>query len=174
MGAYGKWAGPALSAASFGLESYDVLTNDDLSGWGKARGVSMAAAGAGGAWLGAKAGMALGSAVMPGMGTVAGGLIGGGLGYFAGKYGLGGMWGADPARDYVKLTAPNGAALGAMAAGGGATIQLGEGVVRLDVRVTPEGGVFTQTTVDKPMALLRVEAGSTDPGSFASMSGGRR
>lgn len=170
----GRFLGPGLAVAGAGLESYDVLTNEQLTAMGKARGVTMAAAGAGGALLGAKAGAMLGTAVLPGFGTLAGGLIGGAGGYLLGKYGSGQLWGADPERDYIKVSGANGAKLGAVQPGGQATVQLGEGVLQVQITVNSDGTYGTTANMSQPMQLLRVEAGSTNPGSFASTAGGFR
>lgn len=170
----GRFLGPGLAVAGAGLESYDVLTNEQLTAMGKARGVTMAAAGAGGALLGAKAGAMLGTAVLPGLGTLAGGLIGGAGGYLLGKYGSGQLWGADPERDYIKVSGANGASLGAVQPGGQATVQLGEGVLQVQITVNSDGTYGTQASMTQPMQLLRVEAGSTNPGSFASTAGSFR
>lgn len=172
MAGAGRWLGPAVAALGVGLESYDAITDERLTAMGKARGVSEAFGGAGGAWAGAKAGAALGSLAGP-LGTVAGTLVGGTAGYMLGKWGVSSMWGDNPQRDYVRLTDPKGAALASVPGGGQATVQLGEGVLRLDVRVSSDGSVSTSTETLRPMQLLRVEAGSTDPGSFAALSGGR-
>ncbi len=169
----GRWLGPAVAIGSAGYESYQAITDEQLTAMGKARGVSEAVGGAALAWGGAKAGAALGSMVMPGIGTFAGGLIGGAAGYTLGKLGVSSLWGDNPQRDYVRLTDPKGAALASVPGGGQATVQLGEGVLRLDVRVSSDGSVSTSTETLRPMQLLRVEAGSTDPGSFAALSGGR-
>lgn len=172
MAGAGRWLGPAVAALGVGLESYDAITDERLTAMGKARGVSEAFGGAGGAWAGAKAGAALGSFAGP-LGTVAGTLVGGTAGYMLGKWGVSSMWGDNPQRDYVRLTDPKGAALASVPGGGQATVQLGEGVLRLDVRVSSDGSVSTSTETLRPMQLLRVEAGSTDPGSFSALSGGR-
>lgn len=167
----GRFLGPGLAAAGFGVESYDVITDEQLTTMGKVKGVSAAAGGAAGAWAGAKGGAALGSLIMPGFGTVAGGLIGGAAGYMIGKSAVNWAWGDDPERDFVKLTAPNGQALANVPGGGQATLQIGEGVLRLDVHVRSDGSVGTNMATLQPMQLLRVESGSTDPGSFAGMGG---
>lgn len=111
--------------------------------------------------------------IMPGFGTIAGGLIGGAAGYMIGKSGVNMAWGDDPQRDFVKLTAPNGQTLGNLPGGGQATVQIGEGVLRVDVNVRSDGTVGTSTTTLQPMQLLRVDSGSTDPGSFAALGGSR-
>jgi len=170
----GRFIGPGLAVAGAGLESYDVLTNEQLTAMGKARGVTMAAAGAGGALLGAKGGALLGTAFLPGLGTLAGGLIGGAGGYLAGKFGAGQLWGADPERDYIKVSGANGSSLGAVQPGGQATVQLGEGVLQVQITVNGDGTFGTSANMSQPMQLLRVEAGSTNPGSFASMAGAFR
>lgn len=170
----GRFVGPGLAVAGAGLESYDVITDDQLTTMGKVRGVSMAAAGAGGAYLGAKGGALLGTAVLPGLGTLAGGLIGGAGGYLAGKFGAGLLWGSDPERDYVKVSGANGANLGTLQPGGQATVQLGEGVLQVQITVNADGTYGTNASMSQPMQLLRVEAGSTNPGSFASVAGAFR
>lgn len=169
----GRFVGPGLAVAGFGLESYDVLTDDKLTAMGKTRGVSAALGGAMGAWGGAKLGMLAGAAGGP-LGILAGALIGGSLGYMGGKSGVNWLWGDNPQRDYVKLTAPNGQAMGSLAGGGQTTLQIGEGVLRLDVHVQADGAVSTSMATLQPMQLLRVEGGSTDPGSFSSISRGGR
>lgn len=170
----GRFVGPGLALAGAGLESYDVITDDKLTAMGKARGITMAAAGAGGALLGAKGGAALGTAVLPGLGTLAGGLIGGATGYLVGKYGTGMLWGSDPERDFVKVSGTNGASLATMQAGGQANLQLGEGVLQVQITVNADGTYGTSASMTQPMQLLRVEAGSTNPGSFASVAGAFR
>ncbi len=166
----GRVLGPALAVAGFGLESYDVITDDQLTAMGKAKGVSAAAGGAAGAWGGAKLGMAAGSFAGP-LGTVAGGMFGGAIGYMVGKGGVNWAWGDNPERDFVKLTAPGGQVLAGVPGGGQATVQLGEGLLRLDVHVRNDGSIGTNMTTLQPMQLLRVESGTTDPGSFAGMGG---
>lgn len=170
----GRWLGPGLAVAGLGLESYDVITDEQLTNMGKVKGVSAAFGGAAGAWGGAKAGALLGSAIMPGFGTVAGGLIGGAAGYMAGKSGVNWLWGDNPERDFVKLTAPNGSDMGGLQGGAQTTLQIGEGVLRLDVHIQNDGSVATNMATLQPMQLLRVESGATDPGSFAAMARGGR
>jgi TP901 family phage tail tape measure protein len=174
LGGASRYLGPAAAAAGLGLESYDVITDDGLTAMGKAKGLSAAAVGALGAWGGAKAGALLGSAVLPGIGTVAGGLLGGAAGYMAGNAGTNWLWGNNPQRDYVRLTAPSGQTIGSLPGNGQATVQIGEGTLRIDVQVRSDGTVGTSTSVLQPMQLLRLESGGTDPGSFAGMSGGAR
>lgn len=173
LGGASRYLGPAAAALGLGVESYDAITNDQLTAMGKARAVGMAAGGAGGAWGGATAGAALGSLVLPGIGTLAGGLIGGSLGYLGGKSLTGWGWGADPERDFVKLTAPSGGTLGSLAAGGQTTIQVGQGALQIDVNVNADGSFSASSTVTRPLDLIKVEAGATNPGSFVSMGGGR-
>lgn len=166
----GRFLAPAFAGIGAGIESYDVITDDQLTAIGKARGVSAAIGGAAGAWGGAKLGMLAGSFAGP-VGTVLGGIGGGALGYFGGKGGVNWLWGDNPERDFVQLTAPGGAKLGGLQGGGQTTLQIGEGVLRVDVNVQTDGSVSTQASMMQPMQLLRVEAGATDPGSFAAAAG---
>ena len=165
----GRFLGPGVALAGVGLESYDVMTDERLTAMGKAKGVAGAFAGGAGAFGGAKLGMMLGAGLGP-LGILAGALIGGGLGYMGGK-GLSSWALGSSDRDFVQLTAPGGAKLGGLQGGGQTTLQIGEGVLRVDVNVQSDGGVTTQAAMLRPMQLLRVEAGATDPGSFAGMAG---
>jgi TP901 family phage tail tape measure protein len=167
-----KWLGPAAAVAGFGLESYDAITDEQLTAMGKARGVGIAAAGAGGAWGGAAAGAALGTMVMPGVGTVAGGLLGGALGYWGGEKLMGSIWGQDPKRDFVRATDPNGNVLGQAAQGGVATVELGQGQLQINVQVSSDGTPSVSTSVTREIPLIKIDAGSTNPGSFSAASGG--
>lgn len=169
LGAASRYLGPAAAVAGAGLESYDVITDDSLTTMGKTKGVASALAGGAGAWGGAKLGMLLGAGLGP-LGILAGGLIGGSLGYMGGK-GLSSWAMSNPERDFVQLTAPGGAKLGGLQGGGQTTLQIGEGVLRVDVNVQTDGSVSTQASMMQPMQLLRVEAGATDPGSFAAAAG---
>jgi len=169
LGAASRYLGPAAAVAGAGLESYDVITDDSLTTMGKTKGVASALAGGAGAWGGAKLGMLLGAGLGP-LGILAGGLIGGSLGYMGGK-GLSSWAMSNPERDFVQLTAPGGAKLGGLQGGGQTTLQIGEGVLRVDVNVQTDGSVSTQASLMQPMQLLRVEAGATDPGSFAAAAG---
>lgn len=171
LGSASRWLGPAAAVAGLGLESYDVITDQQLTAMGKARGVSMAVGGAGGAWGGAVGGAALGSMVLPGIGTVAGGLIGGALGYWGGKSLTGAAWGSDPNRDFVRVTDPKGAALGSLSQAGQTTLQLGEGRLQVDVRVQADGSSTVSAAVLSPLPLIRVDAGATNPGSFSALGG---
>lgn len=172
-GGAGRLLGPGLALAGLGVESYDVITDDQLTTMGKVKGVSAAAGGAAGAFAGAKGGAILGSMIMPGFGTVAGGLIGGAAGYMLGKSGVNWAWGDNPERDFVKLTAPGGQTLAGVPGGAQTTIDLGQGVLQLNLVVSSDGSVSSSLTTLQPMKLLRVESGSTDPGSFAALGGSR-
>jgi TP901 family phage tail tape measure protein len=172
LGAAGRYLGPAAAVGMLGLDSYNVVTDDNLTAMGKAKGLSGAVSGAAGAWAGAKLGMLAGSAVLPGWGTIGGGLVGGALGYMGGKGLSDWTWGSDPKRDFVKLTAPNGSTMGGVPGGGQTTIQVGQGTLQVDVRVMADGSFSTSSSVTRPMELLKVEAGSTNPGSFAGLGGG--
>lgn len=172
-GGAGRFLGPGLALAGLGVESYDVITDDQLTIMGKVKGVSAAAGGAAGALAGAKGGAVLGSMILPGFGTVAGGLIGGAAGYMIGKSSVNWAWGDNPERDFVKLTAPDGQTLGGVPGGGQTTIDLGQGVLQVNVVVSSDGSVGSSVTTLQPMKLLRVESGSTDPGSFAALGGAR-
>lgn len=172
-GGAGRFLGPGLALAGLGVESYDVVTDDQLTTMGKVKGVTAAAGGAAGALAGAKGGAVLGSMIMPGFGTLAGGLIGGAAGYMLGKSGVNWALGDNPERDFVKLTAPGGQTLAGVPGGGQATVQLGEGLLRMDVHVHTDGSVSTSMNTLQPMKLLRVESGSTDPGSFAALGGSK-
>lgn len=89
-GKYRKLGG-AVGAGLTALTIADIVTDDSASTADKVQGTTQAVGGIGGALAGAAAGAALGS-VIPGAGTVIGGLlglIGGGLGAWAGD-GLGG------------------------------------------------------------------------------------
>jgi hypothetical protein len=167
-----RWLGPAAAVAGFGLESYDAITDEQLTTMGKARGVGIAAAGAGGAWGGAAAGAALGSMVLPGIGTVAGGLLGGALGYWGGEKAMGSIWTQDPKRDFVRATDPNGNVLGQAAQGGVATVELGQGQLQINVQVSSDGTPSVSTSVTREIPLIKIDAGSTNPGSFSAASGG--
>jgi TP901 family phage tail tape measure protein len=168
----GRYLGPAAAVGLTALESYNVITDDNLTAMGKARGVSGAVSGAAGAWAGAKLGMLGGTAVLPGLGTIGGGLVGGALGYMGGKALSNWSWGSDPNRDFVRLTAPNGSTMGGVPGGGQTTIQVGQGTLQVNVSVMADGSFSTTSSVTRPMELLKVEAGSTNPGSFAGMGGG--
>lgn len=172
-GGAGRFLGPGLALAGLGVESYDVVTDDQLTTMGKVKGVSAAAGGAAGAYAGAKGGAILGSMIMPGFGTIAGGLIGGAAGYMIGKSGVNWAWGDNPERDFVKLTAPGGQTLAGVPGGAQTTIELGQGLLQLNVVVSSDGSVGSSLTTLQPMKLLRVESGSTDPGSFAALGGGK-
>ena len=172
-GGAGRFLGPGLALAGLGMESYDVITDEQLTAMGKVKGVSAAAGGAAGALAGAKGGAIVGSMIMPGFGTVAGGLIGGAAGYMIGKSSVNWAWGDNPERDFVKLTAPGGQTLAGVPGGGQTTIDLGQGVVQLNVVVSSDGSVGSSLTTLQPMKLLRVESGSTDPGSFAALGGSK-
>ena len=172
-GGAGRLLGPGLALAGLGMESYDVITDEQLTAMGKVKGVSAAAGGAAGALAGAKGGAVVGSMIMPGFGTVAGGLIGGAAGYMLGKSGVNWAWGDNPERDFVKLTAPGGQTLAGVPGGAQTTIDLGQGVLQVNVVVSNDGSVGSSVTTLQPMKLLRVESGSTDPGSFAALGGGR-
>lgn len=161
-------AGPAvkMSAASRGfwrvapglgtaLESYEVMSDDTLTDAGRDRKLAGVAAGGGGAWLGAKAGAAVGTFFMPGIGTLVGGAIGGLGGYYAGKAGMDYLWQPNADVDYKQL----------QPAGGGATIQVGQGTVELQVRVQDDRISVRSTVLQQP-ALLRITGGDTDPGSY--------
>lgn len=80
----GRIATP-LAIASGLYSTYDVWTDPEASIGEKVTETSGIVGGTGGAIAGGKAGAALGSLLLPGVGTVAGGLIGSGLGYFAGS-----------------------------------------------------------------------------------------
>lgn len=172
-GGAGRLLGPGLALAGLGMESYDVITDEQLTAMGKVKGVSAAAGGAAGAWAGAKGGAILGSMIMPGFGTVAGGLLGGAAGYMIGKSSVNWAWGDNPERDFVKLTAPGGQTLAGVPGGAQTTIDLGQGVLQVNVVVSNDGSVGSSVTTLQPMKLLRVESGSTDPGSFAALGGAR-
>lgn len=167
-----RFLGPGIAALAAGVESYDVLTDEKLTAMGKTKGVTAAVGGAAGAWGGAKLGMAAGSFFGP-AGTVIGGLAGGALGYYGAKAGVNWLWGDNPERDFVKLSAPNGQALAAVPGGAQTTIDLGNGLLRVDVHLSSDGSVSTSSNLLQPMKLLRVESGSTDPGSFAALGGAR-
>lgn len=156
----GSLLGPLLGA---GIDSYQVLTDDQLSGAGKARGLAGAAAGAAGGWAGAAAGAGLGTMVMPGIGTAIGAGLGGLGGYLAGKGAMSWLWGANPARDYLSVTDPRGLELAKAGGGVPATVSLGEGRLSLDVRVSDER-TTVNSSVTTPLPLIRLDAGNTNPG----------
>jgi TP901 family phage tail tape measure protein len=161
----GRFALRAAPWVGLGLESYGVLNDSTLTGAGKARGLGMAAAGFGGAWGGASAGAAVGTMIMPGVGTVLGGLAGGAAGYFGGRGALGSLWAQDPRRDFVQVTAPNGTALGKAGPGQPTTVQIGEGRVTLDVRVTDDRVAVHQTVTQQP-SVIKINPGWTNPGGL--------
>lgn len=169
-----RWSGigsKALPLAGFGLESYGVLTDETLTAEGKARGVMSAGVGGltgwGGAWAGAAVGGAAGS-VVPVIGNIVGAVIGGLLGGLGGY--TGGKWLFDQARpfnpdtDLVRVSAPNGATI-TPSIGGGTTVQLGEGLLRLEVKVSDDRSSVVPTLA-QPLSLIRIDAGNTNPGGF--------
>lgn len=167
----GRYLGPAAAAGGLVLDSYDAITDDRLTAMGKARGVGLALSGAGGAWGGAAAGAALGS-VVPGVGTFIGGVAGGLMGYYGMRSVAGSVWQEDRERDFVRLTAPGAISMGGLSAGGHTTLELGEGRLQVDVVVRQDGSSSVSTSLLSPLPLIRVEAGATNPGSFAAMTGG--
>lgn len=174
FGGASRWLGRAAPALLLGAGGYGVMTDESLTGTGKARemgGLFSSAFGGWGGWAGGAAlGATIGSA-FPVVGTAAGGLIGGVLG------GLGGSFAARSAydwlmpsnsqRDYVQFMQPT--SRGLLATGGvqglGTQLGLGEGKIALDVRVFDDR-VTASPTVQQQMPLVRLDAGSTDPGSF--------
>jgi phage tail tape-measure protein len=157
-----KWSGIG-SLVGAGIDAAVVLGDESLTDAGRSRGLWRAgASGLGGALVGAAAGAAAGS-VLPGIGTAVGGMLGAGLGYWGGGAAFDSAWRADPRRDYISVTAPNGAQI---AGGqGGATVQLGEGKLQVDVRVTDDR-VTSSTSVMQPLPLIKINPGATNPGGF--------
>jgi TP901 family phage tail tape measure protein len=160
----GRWAGGALGALGFGVDAYGVLTDDNLTEAGKVRGLARAGVGAGGAWGGATAGAALGTMILPGIGTAIGGAIGGGLGYWGGGKGFDAAWSQDAKRDFVRVSAPQGAQL-TDGPGGSQVLQVGEGKLDVNVHLTDERTSVT-TNVTQPLSLVRINPGSTNPGGY--------
>lgn len=170
----GRFLGPLAAVGLLGVQSYGAITDDQLTAMGKARGVGLSVAGAGGAWGGAAAGAAIGTMALPGIGTFIGGLAGGAAGYWGGKEAMGSIWGQDPKRDFVRATDPNGNVLGQAAQGGVATVELGQGQLQINVQVSSDGTPSVSTSVTREIPLIKIDAGSTNPGSFAAASGGGR
>jgi hypothetical protein len=83
-GAIGKVAGKAALPLAVGLEAYGIYRSND-----KVRTTAGAGGGLAGAALGAKGGAAVGTLILPGIGTIVGGALGGLGGYMFGNY-LGG------------------------------------------------------------------------------------
>lgn len=175
MSLYERSLGKVLPVLTWGSESWDALTNDDLTNMGKAREVASVTAGAGAGWYGAGLGAGWGTAVAPGIGTVLGGVVGGALGYWGGRTALDWMIPQKASRDLVTVTDPQGIMLarpGAVQGAGKAQeVQIGQGVLRVDLTVSDERVSFS-STVNQQMDLLRIDSGNTNPGSFASISQG--
>jgi TP901 family phage tail tape measure protein len=172
LGSQTAWAARAMgglkiggigSLLGAGIDAVSVLGDDTLTDAGRRRGLWRAgASGLGGTLGGAAAGAAVGS-VVPVLGTAIGGMVGGALGYWGGGAAFDSMWRPDARRDYISVTAPNGAQL---AGGqGGATVQLGEGKLEVNVRVTDDR-VTSSTSVMQPLPLIKISPGATNPGGF--------
>jgi TP901 family phage tail tape measure protein len=157
-----KFGGP-MSLLGAGIEAVSVLGDESLTDAGRSRGLWRAGAGGlGGTLGGAAAGAALGSA-FPVVGTAIGGIAGGIAGYMGAGAAFDSLWRPDAQRDYINVTAPNGAPL---AGGqGGATVQLGEGKLEVNVRVTDDR-VTSTSSVIQPLPLIKISPGSTNPGGF--------
>ena len=172
----GSFAARATPWALAGIGAYDVLSDDQLTTAGKLNGLGRVGAQVAGGTAGWKAGAAGGAAIgtffFPGVGTAVGGVLGGGLGALAGSWGGGKVYDyfspPDPARDIVAVTGPNGQII--QGANGAAMLEIGEGRLSVEVRVADDR-VGASTTVMQSMPMIRIDAGSTDPGSFSA--GGR-
>lgn len=174
FGGASRWLGRAAPALLLGAQGYGVMTDESLTGTGKTRemgGLFSSAFGGWGGWVGGAAlGATIGSAV-PIVGTAAGGLIGGVLGGLGGSFATRSAYDwlmpSNAQRDYVPFMQPT--SHGLMSTGGiqglGAQLGLGEGKISLDVRVFDER-VTATPSVQQQMPLVRLDAGSTDPGSF--------
>ncbi|MEY2840432.1 MAG: hypothetical protein RJB60_2731, partial [Pseudomonadota bacterium] len=159
--------GKVLPGLGFLMDAGGALTDDHLTAEGKTRGVARAGVGGAAGWAGASAGAALGTMLMPGFGTLAGGVVGGALGYFGGGSAFDGIWKPNAERDYVRLTDPKGQPLdgAAAAAGQATTVQLGEGRMTVDVRVTDER-VLANPYVTQQPSLVKINPGATNPGGM--------
>ena len=166
------WAARALGGLRYGgigsllgagMEAYGVYGDTNLSEADKARGYWRAgASGLSGALAGAAGGAALGS-VLPVFGTAIGAMLGGLGGYVGGGALFDQMWRPDAKRDYLTSNAPNGSAI---AGGqGGATVQLGEGRLQVDVRVQDDRSTAS-TQIIQPLPLIKLSPGATNPGGF--------
>jgi hypothetical protein len=62
--------------------------------------------------------------------------------------------------------------LGQAAQGGVATVELGQGQLQINVQVSSDGTPSVSTSVTREIPLIKIDAGSTNPGSFAAASGG--
>lgn len=72
--------------------------------------------------------------------------------------------GQQPPIDFLTLTAPGQMPL-ALSPGKATEIKIGEGTLEVNVRVTDDR-VTATSTVTQPMSIIRVNAGSTNPGGF--------
>lgn len=160
----GRWAGGALGLLGFGMDAYGVMTDDNLTQAGRMRGLARAGVGAGGAWGGATAGAALGTMLLPGIGTAIGGMAGGALGYWGSGKGFDAAWAPNARRDFVSISAPRGASL-TEGPGGSQVLQVGEGKLDVMVHVTDDRS-HVNATVTQPLSLVRINAGSTNPGGY--------
>lgn len=94
LGRAGKWLGRACGVMAAGAAAYDVYdawTDDSRSTGEKIKATGEAGGGLAGSLAGAKLGALAGTAVMPGVGTAVVGVLGGLVGWFAGKWGGGKM-----------------------------------------------------------------------------------
>lgn len=155
--AAGTVAAPVIGA---GIDAYSTYANGALTADGKRRGYAGAAAGLGGGLAGAFAGAAAGSLVGP-VGTLVGGVLGGLGGAEGGKAALNWLWGRDPAAGVV---GPDGKPLGH-----GGRLELGEGKVAIDVRVTDERVQHTVGTQSSP--TLKLNPGNTNPAGYRGAGG---
>lgn len=170
----GVWGGRALPVMSLGIGGYGVMTDDKLTPAGKTHGMGREFAAAFGGWGGWAGGAALGATIgsaVPLVGTAAGGIIGGLIGGFGGvstaKSAYDWMLPSNAQRDYTQFMQPTSHGLLTMGGVQGLSSQLGlgEGKIALDVRVFDDR-VTASPTVQQQMPLVRLDAGSTDPGSF--------
>lgn len=146
-----------------GLDTVSVLSDPTLTDAGRTRGLWRAGATNGSAALaGAAAGAALGS-VVPVLGTGLGAVAGGALGYLGAGAAFDSLWKPDAKRDYLTVTAPNGSTVAG--GNGGATVQLGEGRLQVDVRVSDDR-ITSSSTVTQPLPLIKINPGATNPGGF--------
>lgn len=168
-----------------GLEAVSVLADEKAD---KSRELSRVGVTGAAGWLGGAAAGALGGSVVPGIGTFVGGVVGGLAGYFGSgaafdaiwskplaraqgeagaggndprKYGAFAALGNVPPLDFLTLSTP-GAAARQLQFGQPTKIELGEGKLTVDVRMTDER-TTASAQVTTPMSGIRVSAGATQP-----------
>ncbi len=138
------------------LEAISVLGDDKAD---KARELSRVGVTGAAGWLGGAAAGAAAGSVVPGLGTLLGGIAGGLAGYYGGGAAFDALW-AKP-KDFVNLSAP-GIAATSLTPGQTTKIELGEGKLTVDVRMTDERTTAT-AQVTQPMNSVRISAGATQP-----------